>query len=159
MQTIDPETGLFAGEHFQWLLGEQVKTAALQGVPYAVVVCYPQGFSDERGSDVVRTAAAFIKDLVRDDDLAGRLGEETLAIGLPNTSETGARVLTYRVKGDLAARTGHLRASVWEAGMACMPEDGLTAEELLQTALDRAKQGRRARSPGSDLPPIPLGFG
>jgi len=159
MQIIDPETGLFASEHFQALLDEQVKSAARQGVHYSVVVCFPQHFSDERSVDAVRAAAVFLKELLRDDDVAGRLDEEILAIGLPNTTVTGARVLTYRLKGDLAARTAHLQVSVWEAGLACLPEDGLTAEELLQTAVDTAKQGRKPRVPGTELPPIPLGFG
>jgi hypothetical protein len=81
-----------------------------------------------------------------------------IAIGLPNTSPDGARVLTYRLKGDLAIKTSHLRTSVWEAGYACLPDDGLTGTELLEVAYDGAKHGRDARIPGGELPPIPLGF-
>jgi GGDEF domain-containing protein len=130
----------------------------MRGEPYSVIVCYPQRFSDERLVEVVQAAAACVQELLRDNDVVGRLAEDVIAIGLPDTPLEGARVLTYRLKGDLAMKTAHLRTSVWEAGFACLPDDGLTASELLEVAYGAAKHGRTARVPGSELPPIPLGL-
>jgi GGDEF domain-containing protein len=158
MSVLDIETGLLASESFLELLTREVGNASMKGEPYSVIVCYPQHFSDERLDEVVRAAAACVQELLRDHDVVGRLAEDVLALGLPDTTPEGARVLTYRLKGDLALQTAHLRASVWQAGYASLPDDGLTATELLEVAYEAAKHGRTARTPGSELPPIPLGL-
>ncbi|MEX1255325.1 MAG: diguanylate cyclase [Dehalococcoidia bacterium] len=158
MTVKDVDTGLLDSEYFLDFLSKEVGNASMHGEPYSVIVCYPQRFSDEHLIEVVQAAAACVRELLRDEDVVGRLAEDVIAIGLPNTAPDGARVLTYRLKGDLAIKTSHLRTSVWEAGYACLPDDGLTGTELLEVAYDGAKHGRDARVPGSELPPIPLGF-
>ncbi len=158
MPTRDSETGLFDSENFIRLVGYDLVSAAKQEQPYSVIVCFPQHFSDEHLDELVKAAAKCVQALVRDHDLAGRLAEDVLAIGLPNTAAEGARVLAYRLKGDLAAKTAHLRSSVWETGYACLPDDGTEATDLLEAAYQSAKHERDARAPGSELPRIPLGL-
>jgi GGDEF domain-containing protein len=158
MNVLDAETGLLESDSFLDHLTREVGNASMRGEPYSVIVCYPQRFSDERLTEVVQAAAACVRELVRDQDIAGRLAEDVIAIGLPNTPPDGARVLAYRLKGDLAIKTASLRTSVWESGHASLPDDGITATDLLEMAYDAAKHGRAARVPGSELPPIPLGF-
>jgi GGDEF domain-containing protein len=154
----DRETGLLESDSFLDALSREVGDASMRGEPYSVIVCYPQRFSDERLAEVVQTAASCVRELIRDQDVAGRLADDVIAIGMPNTDSDGARVLTYRMKGDLAIKTQRLRTSVWEAGHASLPDDGLTATELLEYAYQAAQQGRTPRTPGSELPPIPLGL-
>ena len=143
MWTRDPDTELWSSESFEGLLAVEVQQAAREGRLYAVIACVPQQLAGEHVADVVRVAASCVLDLLRTGDLAGRLSHEILAIGLPDTDADGARVLVHRLKSDLRLRTAHLRNTVWEAGFACLEEDGTTSEGLLQAAIEAARGQRR----------------
>lgn len=143
MTIQDLDTWLYTSREFRRRLAEEVERAAGEGRPYTVVACVPQHLPGEGVSDIVRVAAGCVRNLVRHDDLAGRLDDEILAIGLPDTGADGARVFCYRLQGDLRLRSYHLRNTVWDAGFACLPEDGSTAPELLRAAIRAARTRRR----------------
>lgn len=143
MQTLDPDTGLYSRESFKRRLAGEVAHAAREARPYSVIACVPQQLPGEHLADIVQAAAACIRNVVRDEDLAGRLKDDTLAIGLPETGVDGARVLAHRLTSELRLRTAHLRSTIWQAGFACLPEDGSTAEALLHAAIEAAKESRR----------------
>jgi diguanylate cyclase (GGDEF)-like protein len=85
-----------------------------------------------------RVAAALGEDL-RPSDVLGRLGGDEFAVLLP---ETGPEAL--HAAGDRIGRQLRL-VSAASLGLACLPEDGETAEELHRSAdadLYRAKQRR-----------------
>lgn len=145
--TQDLDTGLYTSEEFERRLTEELKHAARDGRPYAVLACVPQHLPGEGVADVVEAATASVRSLVRKSDLAGRLGDEILAIGLPGTTATGARALAHRLQGDLGLRSNHLRNTVWEAGFACLPEDGLTTLALLPAAVEAARTRRLRLAP------------
>ena len=142
-QMVDKETGLYAGEAFERLLADEVERADAGDYPFSIIACVPYRLPGEQAADVVRIAAACIRDLLRRDDLAGRLNEDILAIGLPDTKPDSARVVAHRLKSDLGLRTAHWRATKWEAGVASLPEDGETAEELILAAIEAAKESHR----------------
>lgn len=134
--------GLLPSPELELALAADVERAAEGGRSYAIVACMPQRLFDE-GDAVIEAAAACLRDLLRDDDISGLLGDDQcLVIGLPDTALDGARVLAYRLKSDLALRTGRLGTTVWMAGYACLPDDGTTAEALLRAAR-RAVAGSR----------------
>ena len=64
-------------------------------------------------------------------------------IGLRETSANRARVFAFRIQGDLRLRTRPMRNTVWETAFASGPEQGTSAEELLNLAIEDAKEGRR----------------
>ena len=144
MKTSAVDTQLHTSERFEFRLKQQVNRAARDASPYAVLACVPQHLPGEGVADVVEAAAASLCDLVRADDLVGRLSDEIIAIGLPETNADGARVFADRLQAELSLRSAHVRSIRWEAGVASLPEDGWTAEELLQAAIEGAK-GRRRR--------------
>ena len=121
----------------------QVEEAAGSGRQYTVLACIPQHLPGEDVSDVVSLATECLLDLVRDDDLAGRVGDDVLAVGLHETDFTGARIFGQRLQSDLGRRSAGLRAAVWETGIARLPEDGMISRKLLDAAIDAARNRRR----------------
>jgi len=143
MRTLDRETGLLASLHFEEELRKQFLETLSQGQPYAVVACSPQQLPGERLPEVAKAAAACVRSLVRESDIAGRLEDDTLVIGLPDTEASGARVLAHRLKSELGLKTARLGSTKWQAGFASTPEDGLTPDELLAAAIEHAKDSTR----------------
>ena len=130
-------------EAFVRKLNRAVEEAAAEERPYAVMACVPQSLPGEITSDVVNAAGQCILDLVRDSDLPGVVRCDIVAVGLAETDAAGAQVLAYRLQNELTLRSTPLRNTVWESGFACLPEDGRTAEELLDAAITAAKTRRR----------------
>ena len=131
--------------HDQFLerLRLEVEDAASSGRPYAVLAFIPQHLPDEDVTDVFGIASERVLDVVRDGDLAGRVGDDVLAVGMRETDLTGARIFGHRLQSDLGRRSARLRTAVWETGVASLPDDGLIAEKLLDAAIDAARNRRR----------------
>ena len=146
MQMVDKDTGLYAGEAFERLLADEVERADAGSYPFSIIACVPYRLPGKQAADVVRVAAACIREILRRDDLAGHLNEDILAIGLPDTKPDDARVVAHRLKSDLGLRTAPWRTTKWEAGVASLPEDGETAEELILAAIEAAKESHRQSS-------------
>jgi diguanylate cyclase (GGDEF)-like protein len=143
MQTRDAETGLYTNEHFRRRLAANVEHAERSGLPYSIVACVPQLLPGEAADEVVQGVATSVRELVRRSDLPGCPGAEIFAVGLPETAEDGARALGQRLQSELSLRSAHVRSTKWEAGVACLPEDGLTSGKLLQAAIEAARTRRR----------------
>ncbi len=143
MTRIDLSTGLYIKEDFERQLVLELRVAAVQQAPLAVLAVVPQHLPGEGVAEIIRTAANCVRELVRDDDVAGHLDEDILAVGLVNCDRTSADVLAFRLQSDLRLRSHHLRYTNWEIGVACLPEDGRTADELLAAAIDAARNRRR----------------
>ncbi len=143
MPKVDIRTGLFEKQDFLRLLTAEVDDALREGRPYAVLAVVPQHFPNEDMTDVVRIAASCVRDLVRDGDLAGHVDDEIMAIGLFNGDRTAAAILSQRLQSDLRLRSFHLRSTNWETGVACVVDDGKSANDLLDTAISAARNRRR----------------
>ena len=136
-------TGLYAGEAYELKLKRAVEQAPEAQLPYTVLACVPQSLPGENTSDIVNGIGRCILGLVREADLAGIVRRDVVALGLAETDATGAQVLAHRLQNELTLRSAPLRNTVWESGFACLPEDGLTAEELLGAAIRSARTRRR----------------
>jgi hypothetical protein len=143
MTPIDLPTGLYAKDDFLRLLSDDVARALVHDRPYAVVTAVPQRLPGEGVAEVVRAAATCVRDLVRDNDIAGHLDDDVLAVGLSGADEQGAQVFAYRLQGDLRLRSYHLRSTIWETGYSVLARDGTTADDLIAAAVDSAKSRRR----------------
>ncbi len=137
------DTALHAGEAYELKLKREVEQAVEAQRSYAVLACVPQGLPGEIASDVASVVAECILGLVRDADLPGTVGRDIVALGLAETDAAGVRVVAYRLQNELTLRSTPLGNTVWESGFACLPEDGLTAAELLDAAIRSARTRRR----------------
>ena len=141
--TTEHDTALGTGEAYALELKRAVEQAAEAQRTYAVLACVPQNLPGEITSDIVKIVGRCILGLIRDADLPGIVGHDIVALGLPETDAAGIRVIAHRLQNELTLRSTPLRNTVWESGFACLPEDGLTAEELLNTAILSARTRRR----------------
>jgi len=140
---VETAGGLFVKQDFLRILTGEVADALREGRPYAVVAVAPQHFEGEDITDVMRVVAACVRDLVRDEDIAGHVADDTVALGLHGGHCTSAAILAQRLTSDLRLRSLHLRSTRWEMGHACLPNDGTAGQELLAAAIDNAKTRRR----------------
>ena len=141
--TAEQCINLYGGEAYVLKLKRAVKEAAKSQREYAVLACVPQNFPGENTSDIVNVVGRCVLALIRDGDLPGMLEGDIVALGLPGTDDAGVQVLAHRLQNELTLRSTPLRNTVWESGFACLPEDGLTAEELLDAAIASARNRRR----------------
>lgn len=143
MTTADIDTKLHLDEQFTRRVHGAVAQAAQAGVSYAVLACIPQHMPGESVDDVLELAASAVRKFVRQEDLAGLIDGEVLVIGLAETDLAAARIFGYRLQSDLGVRSARLRTTIWDAGVATLPEDGSSATELLLAAIDAARNRRR----------------
>ena len=143
---IEIAGGLFAKQDFLRILIGEVADAAREKRPYAVLAIAPQHFDGEDITEVMRIAAACVRDWVRDVDVAGHVDDDIIAVGQYSGDCTSAAILAQRLQGDLRLRSFHVRSTLWEMGQACLPDDGASAKELLAAAIDNAKTSRRRLS-------------
>ncbi len=143
MTTLDLEPRLYTNEEFQHRLTAEVERAVREGRPYALVACVPQHLPGEYVTEVVDIAAERVRDFVRQEDMVGRPDDDVVAVGLPGTAASEASVLAHRLQGDLRLRSFHQRATLWETGVAALNGSCSTAQELLASAVDAARNRRR----------------
>ncbi len=143
MKTMQIDNGLYTGEDFRHQLLAEIERATKENLPYTVIACVPRQLSGEDATGLIEAAADSLPGFVRQSDLVGLLPSQVLAIGAPDTPASGARVLAHRLQSELSIRSMHIRTTKWQAGYACGPEDGVTLQELLQSAIDAARAGQR----------------
>lgn len=97
---------------------------------------------------LLRETAILLSNKIRDIDLAGRPGEDELALLLPETDRNGALLVAERFRREVQQfferREGGgrpLRLTI-SAGVACYPEDALAPEELLSCAAQALYQAK-----------------
>ena len=143
MTRVDLATGLYQKADFERQLVLELKGAILRESQFSVLAVVPRLLPGERAGETLRPAAGCVRNLIRDDDVAGHLDEDILAVGLPNCDRVNADALAFRLQSDLRLSGQRLRNTAWEVGVACLPEDGSTMEELLAAAIDVARNRRR----------------
>lgn len=135
-------THLYTDEAYVARLRRSVEEAAEERRAYAVIACVPNALPGEVTSDVFDAVANCVLGMVRDDDLPGLLDSDAVIVGLPGTDATGAQVLAHRLQSELTLRSTPFRNTVWDAAFACLPGQGLTADELLSSAIELARTRR-----------------
>jgi diguanylate cyclase (GGDEF)-like protein/PAS domain S-box-containing protein len=156
----DSLTGLYNHAHFYQRLAEELERSKRYNHGFAVLMMDVDNFkhyNDSRGhqmgDEMLRLVADGIRSGLRRSDIAFRYGGDEFAAILPHADSARARVVVNRINrritkslkqmdGGATARLG------LSAGVACFPNDGSTADELVRiadTALYSAKWTARTR--------------
>jgi len=157
----DPLTNLFNRRYMEESLEREMHRARRQQQPLGVIMIdidYFKQFNDtfghEAGDRVLQELASFLQRNIRVSDIACRYGGEELLLILPEASlaDTRARAEQLR-EGVKCLQVEHccqkLGAITISMGVACFPEQGLTAEEVIRAAdaaLYQAKREGRDRT-------------
>lgn len=162
----DALTGLYNRRFLDESLAREVLLAERRGpeqpdMPLAVLMIdvdhfkqFNDKFGHELGDRVLRSVAQTLSDTVRPSDLVARYGGEEFTVVLPNTAPPvaleRAQALCEAVMGMQLSEGGTAHPPITvSVGIACLPEDGQTAETLVQNAdaaLYRAKRDGRNRA-------------
>jgi GGDEF domain-containing protein len=143
MTRVDLATGLYTKADFEQHLGHQLSSATERESVYAVIAVVPRLLPGEQIDAGLRVAANCVRDMIRDDDIAGHMDGDILAIGLGDCDRVHADALAFRLQSELRMARQSLRNTNWEVGVACLPDDGSTSAELLAAAIDMARNRRR----------------
>jgi diguanylate cyclase (GGDEF)-like protein len=164
----DALTGLVNRRRFEEELGARLAESQRYGTGGALLALDLDEFKPindthghAAGDHVLRAVAEVLKSVTRATDLAARIGGDEFAVLLNHTSASGAdtcaRKLVERMSEHVTAFEGiglRVGASV---GVALLPEDGTTRQQLFAAA-DRAlyasKQAGRRRVTFSGMPPM-----
>lgn len=142
MAVNDSLTGLHVRRYFMVRLQEEVSRTERYDKTLSVVMadldCFKavnDTFGHTAGDKVLKAVGEYLHASIRDVDSVGRYGGEEFVLLLPETDKAAASGLAERLrKGIAALEVGHLPKTTISMGVATFPEDGRTAEELLQKA-------------------------
>ena len=144
----DELTGLPNRRLFMRALGAEVARSRRGRTTFSVVLidldnfkAVNDRFGHDAGDRVLRELADVLRRVMRESDVAARLGGEEFACLLPATDGEGARVLAERIRADLADRTitlpdSRVVSATASLGVASYPR-AKSADALLRLA-DRA---------------------
>ena len=143
----DGTTGLLSDRAFRTALQREVRRARRYGEGAALVLFDFDGFATVNrrvgrsiGDRLLREAALLLSNRIRDIDLAGRPGEDEMALLLPETDRGGALRVAERFRAEVEGHFGSREAAgqpvgiTVSAGIAVCPEDATDAESLLRCA-------------------------
>lgn len=144
---VDPRTGLASDRGFRSAVQAELRRAKRYGQSACVVLFDLDGFAGAASratapvaERMFREAGMLLGNKIRDIDVAGAPGEDELALLLPETERNGALLVAERyrraVEAHFARREagGEPAALTVSGGLACYPEDALTAETLIERA-------------------------
>jgi len=157
----DGLTGLYNHAHFYQRLAEEVERSKRYKLGFTVMMMDVNNFkqyNDSRGHQAGDEALCLLADCIRTglrrSDLAFRYGGDEFAAILPHADSSRAQAVVRRINRRIAARLKEMDdpAAAWlglSAGVACCPDDGITADDLVtiaDTALYDAKRVASARA-------------
>ncbi|MGA2420347.1 MAG: diguanylate cyclase [Candidatus Acidiferrum sp.] len=158
----DALTGLYNRRLFGESFEKELNRARRYGQPLGLVILDLHRFKEvndthghPRGDEVLRAAAATLKNALRTSDSAFRIGGDEFALLLPQTDAPQALALSRRVETIFAENLKTLQVSVsvnMDHGVSNFPQDGEHADQLIRVAderLYRLKHASHGRSAGS----------
>jgi diguanylate cyclase (GGDEF)-like protein len=157
--TTDSLTGMANRRHFLDLAEREMQRARRYDRPMTVAIFdvdlfkrINDGFGHAIGDDVLRAIATAAAGILRESDLAGRLGGEEFGVMLPETDLTGAIDLAERLRAAVAATciqaNGNPLSATISIGVAALEEGDASIDALFaraDAALYRAKDSGRNR--------------
>jgi diguanylate cyclase (GGDEF)-like protein len=151
----DPLTGLLNRRGFDERIEIELERARRDGTPLALVMSDLDWFKEVNdrlghlgGDMALERVAGVISRTARRSDATARLGGEEFAFVLPNTRRVQGLAMAERVRAGIERSFDGTAVGVTlSLGVAQFPDDGRTAEELLNAA-DRAMY--RAKGQGKN---------
>jgi GGDEF domain-containing protein len=128
------DTGLYSDWYFRLRLQEEAERSKRYGVPFTVLVVKALGLPlDAQAEMAGQWFDENVRQRLRRSDLPALLHDGSLAVLLPHTARSAA--LQSRLAKAIASTDARI-------GIACFPEDGDDAKELLEAASGAATQQR-----------------
>ncbi len=100
-------------------------------------------FGHPAGDDLLCDVAAALSRVIRDQDTLARVGGDEFCVLAPETDSAGAERLTSRVKPAVARAVAGVDALGASVGAAVFPDDGKSADALLEAADQRLLGAKR----------------
>jgi len=155
MAVTDGLTELYNVRYFRQRLNEEVAKAYKSNLSLLIIdVDYFKIYNDLyghlAGDKVLKHLAKLIKDNVRETDLVARYGGEEFTVILPGMEKQKAKEIAERIRcairdfnflGQEKLPCGKLTVTI---GIASIPDDAQTAEELIKIADDALYRGKYA---------------
>ena len=163
----DPLTGLFNRRYMEESLEREIRRADRKQRPLAALMLdldhfkrYNDTLGHAAGDAMLRAIGSFLQSRMRKDDIVCRYGGEEFTIIMPESSLAIAkqRAERLRMQGkelEIALNGQYLGSVTFSVGIACFPDHGTTAEQLLRAAdvaLYRAKAAGRDCVMAADIP-------
>jgi diguanylate cyclase (GGDEF)-like protein len=163
----DPVSGLANRAFFDPRAVAEIERARRLGYPAAVALLEVDGFrqlhrrfGSPAGDDVIRAAAAALRQRVRATDLMARQREDRFVLLVPQANRDEILGQVDAIREELAARLLRLRDHTevgrvtLTAGIALFPVDGNELEELAHVADARLRAAREAGGDRVDAGPL-----
>jgi len=134
---VDPATGVRNRRGYEVELGREVARAERSGRPLSVVVVEVDGTTGEElpvNTAALAEVARLVTKVTRKSDISCRRGDRELAILLPGTAESGAGILTRRLR-DAAKQT--LRSDVSTVAVGLLERLPTETSQELDLRIDR----------------------
>jgi diguanylate cyclase (GGDEF)-like protein len=155
----DPLTGLYNRRHMEASFHREISRAQRHDVPLGVIMIdidhfnvFNDTYGHDMGDKVLSEIGAFIREHVRDEDIACRYGGEEVIIILPGASLKGthqrAEQLRAGIEGLAVKMYDEEHTVTASLGVAIFPEHGATIKEVIKAsdcALYKAKNKGRNR--------------
>ncbi len=166
LSRIDGLTGLLNRVNWERMVSAELKRHHRHGSPAALMMIDIDGFRtiNDRyghvaGDEVIRNVAALVEGALREQDIAGRYGDDQFGVLLPDTDPAGALVIAERVRAQIeqsvVQSADRIRCSV-SVGLAAVGGGGDTVRDWIartDRALHHAKvlgRNRIATEPEAD---------
>lgn len=143
----DPVTGVYTRRYFGLRVEEEAKRYTRFGEPFSLVLLgidwlEPAGAwsGPDAGDDAMREVAGLLVKYSRSFAIVTRYGSDEFAVALVNTPKAAALAYAERIKRLIEQHPFRHALLTISIGVASLPEDVGTGEELIATA-DRARYG------------------
>ena len=142
----DPETGLLGEHYFELALEHRIAAARRQLQPVALLLLMldAEGTTEEGRHDVIVAFADILRDTLRESDTVCRIGADSFAVVLEDTSEAGAVWAAERLRTALVRQRDALVRLA--AGVAAYPTHALEADQVLERARGALESARASGS-------------
>jgi diguanylate cyclase (GGDEF)-like protein len=143
----DPLTGLFNRRYFRRQLDVELRRGTRHNFELSLLILDLDYFKSVNdiyghafGDRVIRRAGRILRRAVRESDIACRFGGDELVVVLPETDRLGAFTVAERIRRRIETRFtaapigDRLVAMTVSGGLATFPDDGATAEALIDCA-------------------------
>ena len=153
----DGLTQLYNHRHFHERLDQEISRSSRFGSIFSIILIdidlfkiYNDNYGHLAGDEILRRVSDYIRNTIRNIDIAARYGGEEFAVILPETRLADAYFVAERIRKNVETKTSQKSMPVTVSlGVASWPMDGVMKEELLSRAdkaLYLAKKNGRNRT-------------